>query len=51
MCWGDEDVELVWWVMIGFDGVGWVIEVVFVCGVDGFVLVIYVNWLMKGFLV
>lgn len=48
---GDEDVEPVRWVTIGFDGAGRVIEVVFVRGADGSVLVIHANWLTKGFLV
>ncbi|GAE70643.1 hypothetical protein JCM18909_4005 [Cutibacterium acnes JCM 18909] len=47
---GDEDVEPVRWATIGFDGAGRVIEVVFVRGADGSVLVIHANWLTKGFL-
>ncbi|MUT75246.1 toxin-antitoxin system toxin subunit [Cutibacterium acnes] len=38
------------WATIGFDGAGWVIEVVFVRGADGSVLVIHADWLTKGFL-
>ena len=50
MRWGDEDVEPVRWATIGFDGAGRVIEVVFVRGADGSVLVIHADWLTKGFL-
>ena len=47
---GDEDVEPVRWATIGFDDAGRAIEVVFVRGADGSVLVIHANWLTKGFL-
>ena len=47
---GDEDAEPVRWATIGFDGAGRSIELVFVRGVDGSVLVIHANWLTKGFL-
>ena len=47
---GDEDVEPVRWATIGFDDAGRAIEVVFVRGADGSVLVIHADWLTKGFL-